>query len=495
MTQATEEIRTYGGWRRAKGIGLFGMSASSTLIVICTVVVVMGVMAISLSAVMYVIVPAAIVVGASVATWDGAPLSHVVIQRLQWWWGSLRGWNSYRSGIVIDHPRAWQLPGVLAPTKLISAEDGFGGYYGVVWNQRRGHFTVTLRCAAATTWLAECSDADQWVANWGSWLSSLSDRPQVRWVAVTVDTAPDPGSTLRKEVESRLDPDAPAFARKVMADLVHSSPATAADIATLVSITFDPYLMPNKPKSLDDAVAEIGHQMHGLQSALQSCGVTVLGRATAPQLAGLVRTAFDPTSRGEVKRLLSSSTEQQRLLSWEGAGPVAHEESPNAYRHDSGISVAYGWMQAPRHRVRSEILARLIAPGVYQKRVTLLYDVQAHKESADIAQRQTNVTAFKGAIRARQGREPSARDVVDQQQSQVVANEEAMGASIVNISMYASVTVTDEQDLLAACTDLESRAETASISLRRMSFSQASSFAATLPCGIYPPALASSWSR
>ena len=45
--------------------------------------------------------------------------------------------------------------------------------------------------------------------------------------------------------------------------------------------------------------------MHGLESALGTCGVTVLGRASAAELAGIVRTAFDPAARGEVNRILA----------------------------------------------------------------------------------------------------------------------------------------------------------------------------------------------
>ncbi|MGH8420753.1 MAG: SCO6880 family protein [Pseudomonas fluorescens] len=497
MTQANNapEITTYGGWRRSRGIGLFGLPASTTLLVMGTLVLTMLVTAVSVSALKYLIGPAVIVVGASVAKWNGMPLSHAVIQRMQWWWGSMRGWNSYRAGITVDHPRAWQPPGVLAPTTLISAEDGFGRHYGLVWNQRRGHFTATLRCAATSTWLADRADADQWVANWGAWLTSLGYIPAIQWVAVTVDTAPDPGSTLRNQVQARIDPRSPEASRRIMADLVRSSPAAAADVDTTVSITFDPYRMPNKPKTPDEAVAEVGRLLHGLQSALQSCGVTVIGRATAPQLAGIVRTAFDPAARGEVNRLLESPTEQQQLLTWADAGPVAHEELPNSYRHDSGISVSYGWMEAPRQRVHSGVLARLVAPGPYPKRVTLMYHPKPAAESARIVESEQNATAFRAAVNTKQGRDTTARDALDRQQAQTAATEEAMGASICDISLYATVTVLNEEDLPAACADLEARAETAKIRLRRMTYSQAASFATTLPCGIFPPALAASWSR
>ena len=67
-----------------------------------------------------------------------------------------------------------------------------------------------------------------------------------------------------------------------------------------MSISFDPRLSPAAPAGVTAAAAEVGRILHGLESALGTCGVTVLGRASAAELAGIVRTAFDPASRGEV---------------------------------------------------------------------------------------------------------------------------------------------------------------------------------------------------
>ena len=165
--------------------------------------------------------------------------------------------------------------------------------------------TPTLRVIPASTWLADREDADTWVANWGGWLASLGFLPAVRWVTVTVDTAPEPGSTLADSVAAALDPASPLAARQIMGQLVQAAPAAAADVDTRVSITFDPKASPAAPADLMAAAAEVGRAMHGLESALGTCGVTVLGRASAAEIAGVVRTAFDPAARGEVNRILA----------------------------------------------------------------------------------------------------------------------------------------------------------------------------------------------
>ncbi len=56
--------------------------------------------------------------------------------------------------------------------------------------------------------------------------------------------------------------------------------------------------------------------------------------------------------------------------------------------------------------------------------------------------------------------------------------------------MYVTVTVTDEAELPRAVAETEAAAESSKIRLRRMTYSQATGWAATLPCGICPPELA-----
>ena len=158
----------------------------------------------------------------------------------------------------------------------------------MVWNRRTGEFTATLLVAPASIWLADPDEVDGWVARWGAWLARLGYMPYVRHVAVTVETAPEPGSTLADQVYASLDPQSPPAARHIMDELVQSAPAAAAEVHTRVSITFAPHGFPSRPKKLDEVLVEIGHSLTQLES-LNGCGVTVVGRATATQIVGMVR--------------------------------------------------------------------------------------------------------------------------------------------------------------------------------------------------------------
>jgi hypothetical protein len=145
--------------------------------------------------------------------------------------------------------------------------------------------------------------------------------------------------------------------------------------------------------------------------------------------------------------------------------------------------------------VHADVLARLFAPGLYPKRVTLQYRPFSAGAAARTLEHEVNAAAFRAEVGRRQGRDATARDLADQERARRAAAEEAMGAGVSLVSLYAAVTVTDEADLPTAIADVEARAETAKIRLRRLYRSQAAGFAATLPCGICPPVLSRRWPR
>ncbi len=438
-------------------------------------------------------VPLVVIAGAAgFARFGGERAAGRVIRRLRWQYASARGYTRYKLSVVMEHGAGFTMPGALAPSTLLSAEDGYGGRYGIVWDRRTGMLTPTVRVVPASTWLADRGDADSWVAAWGGWLATLGHLPLVRWVTVTVDTAPEPGSVLADAVAGAADPAAPMTARQIMSQLVDAAPAAAADVDTRVSVTFDPKAAPAAPRHLTDAVAEAGRALIGLESALGSCGVTVAGRLAAADIASIVRTAFDPAARGEVWRLAgrARSAPGAGLLGWAEAGPVGAEEFPDHYRHDGCVSVTWCWHEAPRQNVTADILARLVSPGPYPKRVSLQYRPLPAQAANRILEAQVNAAAFRQRYRNRTGRDETARDAYDQARARQAALEEAAGAGVCLISLFVTVTVPAIEDLPRAAAWTQAAAESSKIRLRRMTFSQAAGFAATLPCGICPADLA-----
>jgi hypothetical protein len=484
--------RDYGGWRRHRGIGLWGLSAAGTLALMAVIAAAVVLAALSPRLLIYAVPPAAVVIGLSLARIKGEPLALITTRRLRWRYASARGYTRYKATVISEHPAGFTLPGVLASTRLLDADDGYGSRYGIVHDQRTGHLTATLRVLPASTWLAERSEADSWIASWGHWLASLGQIPMLRWVTVTIDTAPEPGSALADTVTAALDPGAPAAAREILGQLIQAAPAVAADVDTRVSFTFDPKVSAEPLHNLADATAEAGRLLPGLESALGSCGVSVLSRLTAPEIAGVIRSAFDPAARGEIARIGAQAQAglSAEDLAWPDAGPFGAEEHPGHYRHDSGISVTWAWLEAPRQAVTADILARLIIPGPFPKRVTMQYRPFPAATATRVLEAEVSAASFRAHYRYRTGRDETARDASDQARARQAAAEEAAGAGVCLMSMFVTVTVTSDDDLPRAVAWTEAAAGASKIRLRRMTYSQAPGFAASLPCGICPAELA-----
>ena len=148
------------------------------------------------------------------------------------------------------------------------------------------------------------------------------------------------------------------------------------------------------------------------------------------------------------------------------------------------------WREAPRQNVTSDVLARLVAPAAWPKRVSLQYRPFPAAEATRVLQAEVSAAQFREVYRRRTGRDETAREGADQARARQAAAEEAAGAGVGLISVYVTVTVAREADLPRAVAETEAAAETSKIRLRPMTFSQAAGWAATLPCGICPAELA-----
>jgi hypothetical protein len=325
----------------------------------------------------------------------------------------------------------------------------------------------------------------------------------VRHVGITVDTAPLGGSTLGDYIASRIDPAAPAAAQAVMADLVAATPTTSSDVDTRVAITFDPSRATPRPTDLLAAVGEVTRWLPSLEAGLASCGVAVLGRATAGWLTGRLRMAYDPASRPDVARAVLTSRmdgggigggridgEVDELLIWSEAGPVRASESWDHWRHDSGISVSWAMAEAPRQAVVARVLAPLLSSGPFPRRVTMLYEPFAAAAAADEVEREVSNLSVRRAWAERTRRDPTERDRADAARARQAAQEEAEGAGVGRFCLYVTTTVSDDGLLPAAIADVEGRAGQSKLRLRRLWGAQAAGFAASLGMGLNPVELA-----
>ncbi len=123
--------RDYGGWRRRRSIGLWGLGTGGTFTVLAALMALILVAAADIKALVYVAPPVLAIGAISLARINGEPIAVRAVRRVRWWHATSRKYNRYRAAVIREHSAGFQLPGVLAPTALVDAEDGYGGRYGV----------------------------------------------------------------------------------------------------------------------------------------------------------------------------------------------------------------------------------------------------------------------------------------------------------------------------------------------------------------------------
>jgi len=479
--------RSYGNWARPKTAGLLGLSALGTAVLFLgagfSVIVTM--VSDILNGVLTGLVFGLFLVAVAVKDRHGRSLLVRSATRLGWLLTRGRGGDIYRSGPL---GRAeWgtaQLPGLLAGSRLSEWRDSYNRPFALLQIPATGDYTVVVGTEPDGAALVDREQVDSWVAEWGMWLARLGDEPGLVAASVTVETAPDTGTRLRREVVTRIDPDAPPFARQLLNDLVDQYPAGSATIKAYVAITFSAAARAGgRRRAPEEMGRELASRLPGLTQGLSATGAGATHPLTAQELCEAVRIAFDPAAARTIDDAVAAGEVPE--LYWPEVGPVAHQAGWDSYRHDSAVSVTWMMSTAPRGNVPSSVLARLLAPhrDVARKRVTLLYRPIDAARAAAIVEADVRASAFNLQSSDR----PTARSMTAARAAAATAQEEAAGAGLVNFGMLVTATVTDRSLESEAGAAVDNLSATARLRLRVVHGSQDSAFAAALPLGLVLP--------
>ena len=148
--------------------------------------------------------------------------------------------------------------------------------------------------------------------------------------------------------------------------------------------------------------------------------------------------------------------------------------------------MSWALREAPRQAVAARVLAPLLTPGPFPRRVTWLYEPYPADHAAARVEAEVSAGQIRRAWAARTRRDETQRERDDRDRAVQSAREEAEGAGVGRFTAYVTTTVTDPDQLAAAVADLEQRAGQAKLRLRRLRGSQAAGFAAALGVGINP---------
>ncbi len=494
-----QPARTYGNWRRPAGAGLGALGTLGTGLLLVAAIAVIAALAVG-----------GLVWASAVAGGSALLLVLLVVRdrhhrsgldrlvaRLGWRRTRRRRAHIYRSGPLGRVP--WgtcQLPGLAAASRLSEWQDSYGRPFALVTVPATRHHTVVFATEPDGASLVDADQVDTWVAHWGAWLTGLGSEPGVVAASVTVETAPDSGARLRREVGSASVPGAPAVARAMLAEVVRDYPVGSATVTAYVALTLSGTGRGGGRRGLEDVARDLATRLPGLTQRLAATGAGAVRPVAAQQLCEVVRTAYDPA----VARLLDEAHSDGAApgLSWTDVGPMAAQAGWGEYRHDGAWSVTWSMTGAPRGEVFSSVLTDLLSPhpDVDRKRVTLLYRPLDAGRAARVVEHDRRNADFRVGSAGR----PSARALAEQRAAARTAEEEARGAGLVDLGMLVTATVLDPVGLDtadgsgaalaldAARAAVDTLSATARVQLRPVYGSQDSAFVAALPLGLVLPA-------
>lgn len=402
-------------------------------------------------------------------------------EQVRWWLSRHRGAHLYASG-PLGHAR-WgthQLPGIAACLRLSEHTDSWGRVFALIYCPVASTYTVVVEVEPDGASLVDEDRVDQWVAAWGHWLANLGNEPGVRQATVTVETAPDTGARLQRQVLGTIAPRAPAFARQVMETVAKTYPAGGSMTRAWLAVTFSAITRARGVRRPMDQVAkDLATRLPGLTSSLNGTGVGGTLLLDAQGLCEVVRVAYDP--RCAVQMDTAKADGQTPDLHWSDVGPSYHVAGRDHYEHDNALSATWVMTVAPRGVVQSRVLERLLSPhpDLARKRVTVVYRPHDAARTAAIVEADVR----KASVAATASRRTTARASHTVSAARATANEEARGAGLVQFAVLVTVTGVD-QDLEGLQATVDDLAGGARLSLRPAYGSQPAAFAAALPLGL-----------
>lgn len=480
--------RTYGNWRKPQtaGLGRLGMLGTGILLagmiaVILTMMLVGIVHALFVALLLLIFLSLLAAKDRHGRSGLQGIASRVAGRRVR-----RSGAHLYRSGPLSRLPwGTFQLPGLLAPSRLSEWRDSYGRPFALLHVPATNHYSVVIATEPDGAALVDPEQIDAWVASWGVWLNTLGSEPGVVAASVTVESAPDSGARLRREVAMNADPDAPALAQQMLREVVEVYPEGSATVRAWITLTFaGASRTTGKRKDAPQMGAELASRLPGLTQTLHATGAGAARPASAQELCEAVRIAYDPPAA----RLIDAAHAAGEMpeLRWVDAGPSFAEAHRDYYLHDGAVSVTWTMTGAPRGVVQSGVLASLLAPHreLDRKRVTLVYRPFDPARSARIAEQDKRNAEFKTSATDR----PSARAVAELRSTTATAEEEARGHNLINFGLLVTATVADVARLPEATAAIDNLSATARLQLRPAYGSQDSAFAAALPLGLVLPA-------
>jgi Putative type VII ESX secretion system translocon, EccE len=504
---AFSPARTYAGWQHEKVHFLLGLSGRRAALV--AVAVFLGLQPVASGhlagalmawplAVLLAVCAYVRVAGRTLDEWTITVVSHSLL--------SLRRKNLFLSGAFAPgrgtEPARLDLPGVLAPLRILTAQDGMGADIAVLHHPHAHTYTAVAAVDSAGLGLLDPDRADVAVQAWGEVLASLcSENQPVARVQFASRTVPQTAAALHSWHTDHLDPAAPLASVMANEALLASAAPATCHRHTWLAVSLDARRTATAIRAAGGgetgACRVLEQQVRALRPLLAGAGITVSRWLDSPELSEVIRTGFDPHAATLLDQRRAQAHEQLARgdkpsvpagLDSSLAGPAAAESSWSSYRHDGAFSVTYAIHAWPLSPVYATALAALLADATHRRSFSFVVEPLGPRAAQKAVMLERTKREVGIRLRARTGQAVSATEQIALDRAAAQDTEHAHGSGLARFTGYLTVTVDQIDQLLDACAQAEAGAALVGIELRRMYGAQDTGFAMTLPVGLGLPA-------
>ncbi|WP_020525233.1 SCO6880 family protein [Catelliglobosispora koreensis] len=495
-------VRTYFGWQHEKVAFLFGMSAQRVAMLAAAVLTAIWPLASSRLQSGLVLWPISIALIAIVfVRLGGRTLDEWALAFVSFHLNKSRTRTKFLSAAFAPEsvqdkagPKPMDLPGVLAPLKIMEGNGPHGAPLAVAYHRLDRTYTAVAKVRYSGISLVDSSRREQRVSGWGALLAGLCTEGNViTRVQALQRIVPESGAALRRWHHDHVSPAAPEVSVAVTEGLLATATLATSQREAYLAFTMDESRARAAIKSAGGgsvAAAEVlSRHLRALGASIAGADLQIESWLSARDLGEVIRTAFDPHSGRPLaeRRANASGLGAQGLPAGVDpavAGPAAAESMPHAYAHDGAHSVTYWVHDWPRNHVYATVLAPLLGEGSHRRSFSMHVEPLGPREASRKVMGERTKRSIAVGMRHR------TKQIVPEHEKQALARAEAQdaelaqGHGLVRYTGYVTITVTDADQLEDACMALEADAAAARIEIRRMWYAHDAGFAmGALPLG------------
>ena len=468
-----------------------GLRASQLCVVAASLLAAVAIVRTTGSSAAFAAALAVVTAGCVAAFWNvgGRTVEQWVPVGLRWATRRVRRHNRYRSATPllghVDGEATSAPPATVAGVRIIEERLDGAGNVGVLHDRHAGTYTALLAVRGRSFQLADGAEQERRLAAWGAVLAGLarasSPIHRLQWVERTV---PDDGDAMGRYLARavRVRP-GHASLTSYLEMVDHAGPVTQQHETLLaVSISVVKARRQIRQAGGGDAGAAkvLLREILSLRRELASADIIVDGALTPRLVARALRTGFEPHARAALSRRAAAAGDAPGTSPADG-WPLAADTTWSTYRVADVWHATYWITHWPRTPVGADFLAPLLLGTTAMRTVSLTMEpispLRAHRE----VEQQAVKGLADDELRSRAGFRTSARRLRERQSVDRRERELADGHADYRLAGYVTVTAGSEEELEAACGEVEQAAQQSFLELRRMYGEQDVAFTYTLP--------------